>query len=408
MKIIPSFKPSISYKELRAVLLRILLNEACDQQINMFENRFALYVGVKHAIRVPSARWGLYCILESLGFREGDEIIMPAFTYFAVPAAIVRLGLKPVFVDINPCNLNIDAQKIKDNITERTRAVIPTHLCGFVCGLEEILDIAQKYNIKVIEDCAQSLGAEYKNKKTGAWGDAAYFSFGVTKNFTTLDGAMIVMDNDALADKIRRRLSKVDEAGSFLLLSRWLKACIIKISVSSILFPYIYYLIRVFSFFGIDIINAVFHEKMSAPGDLSGTCLLNGIQAGLGMTQLSDLDGKNNARMKKGLKLYESLKDFENTRTPSLEAGGKNIFSTCPILFKGKKNIKKILLKNGIDVSSGYMRNCARLDIFKEYKKECPNASRAEHEVLYLPMYPELTDSELMYMSEIIKRITGN
>lgn len=188
MRPIPSFKPSISYKQLNIVLQRVLSGDFSQRTVGVFEQRLAQYLGVKYAIRVPSGRWGLYYILKSLNLKEGDEVILPAFTYFAVPAAIVKLGLKPVFVDISSANFNIDVKKIRENITSRTRAIIPTHLCGFVCEMDEILDISNKYNIAVIEDCAQSLGAEYKNKKAGSWGDAAYFTFGITKNFTTLGG----------------------------------------------------------------------------------------------------------------------------------------------------------------------------------------------------------------------------
>ncbi len=152
MEIIPSFKPSISYKQLNTVLLSVLFGNPPEQENSAFEQKFARYLNVKYVIRVPSARWGLYYILKNLDLTKGDEVIIPAFTYFAVPAAIVKLGLRPVFVDINSRNFNIDVQEVRKNITERTRVIIPTHLCGFACELDEILNIAQRYDIKVIED----------------------------------------------------------------------------------------------------------------------------------------------------------------------------------------------------------------------------------------------------------------
>ena len=168
MKIIPSFKPAISFRQLNATFLKILFYKISGRRVDIFEDRFSEYLGVKHAICVPSGRWGLYYILESLNLEKGDEVITPAFTYFAVPAAVIKLGLKPIFIDINSENFNIQFQKIEENITEKTKVIIATHLCGFVYELDKIIDIARRYNIKVIEDCAQALGAKYKNKKAGS------------------------------------------------------------------------------------------------------------------------------------------------------------------------------------------------------------------------------------------------
>lgn len=403
--IIPSFKPAVSYKELNTILARVLFGNASEEYASVFEHKFAQYLGVKHAIRVPSARWGLFYILQSLNLKEGDEVILPAFSYFAVPAAIVKLGLRPVFVDINSENLNINIQKIRENITKKTKVIIPTHLCGFVCALDEILDISRKHNIAVIEDCAQSLGAEYKGRKTGSWGETSYFSFGVTKHFTTLGQGMIGTSNDEIADIIRGSVKDISSVSKKTLFFELLKSYIMKLATSPVLFPGVYCVMRMSYFFNIDIIENIFHEKKASLGDLPKNGQLSGIQAQLGMAQLNDLDRRNELRRKNGTGLYERMKSIRGVRIPSLETDAKNIFSTCPILVKDKKNKRKILLRKGVDVSSGYMRDCSRLEIFKGFKKHCPNASRAEEEALYLLLYPELTDSELMYISKIVKQV---
>lgn len=403
MKIIPSFRPSISYGQLNKTLLRLLINNVPEEAVTAFEQRFAQYLGVKYAIRVSSARWGLYYILQNLNLNKGDEVILPAFTYFAVPAAIVKAGLKPVFIDIDLANLNIDIQKIEENITEKTRVIIATHLCGFVYGLDRIINIARGHNIKVIEDCAQALGTEYKNKKVGSWGDAAYFTFGITKNFTTLGGGMIATNNDNLADVLRDKTKNILPMENKILFLKLIKAYIMKLTTSPILFPAAYYIMRMFSFFGIDIIDYLFDEKESLPIILPKRGKLNNIQAELGIMQLSEIDKKNAIRIEKGLEFYERLKDIMDVRIPLLEAEAKNIFSSCPSLVKGKRDKKRLLLAKGIDVSAGYMQDCSKLDIFMEFKRICPNASKAEQEVLYLPMYPELTDGELEYIAEMVK-----
>jgi dTDP-4-amino-4,6-dideoxygalactose transaminase len=404
--IIPSFKPSISYKELNTILARILFGNAPNNETSLFEQKFAQYLGVRHAIAVPSGRWGLYYILESLSLKESDEVILPAFTYFAVPTAIVKLGLRPVFVDINPENLNINIQKIRENITKKTRVIIPTHLCGFVCGgLDEIMEISRKHGIIIIEDCAQSLGAEYKGRKAGSWGDFSYFSFGVTKNFTTLGGGMIATNNDEIADIIRGSVKDISSVSKKTLFFELLKSYIMKLATSPILFPGVYCVMRISYFFNIDIIENIFHEKNSSLADLPKNGQLSGIQAELGMAQLNDLDRRNELRRENGTGLYERMKSIRGVRIPSLETDAKNIFSTCPVLVKDKKNKRKILLRKGVDVSSGYMRDCSRLEIFKGFKKHCPNASKAEEEALYLPLYPELTSCKQRCVEYVIKKI---
>lgn len=406
MKILPSFKPSISYGQLNRALLRLLFGGASEQATSKFERKFAQHLGVKYAIQVPSGRWGLYYILKGLNLKESDEIILPAFTYFAVPSAIFKLGLKPIFVDINPGNLNIDIQKIEENITEKTRVIILAHLCGFACELDGILDIARRYNIKVIEDCAQALGAEYKGKKLGSWGSAAYFTFGITKNFTTLGAGMIVTNNSELADSSRSAVKKIRPTSKMILFLKLLKSYVMKLAVSSLIFPVVYCIIKIFALFGIDIIDCIFHEKESLLNNPPKKGQLNNIQSELGIALLSDLDKKNEMKIVKGLELYRRLACIDNIQIPLLEENAKNIFSTCPILVKNKKKTKKLLLKKGINVSSGYMQDCSKVKIFKEFFKHCPHASAAQEKVLYLPIYDGLTHSELTYIVNTVIEVS--
>ena len=168
------------------------------------------------------------------------------------------------------------------------------------------------------------------------------------------------------------------------------------------------YILRIFYFFDIDIIQRVFHEKEALLGDPPERGQLNNIQIKLGMTQLSGLDSRNERVERNGTKLYAMLKDIKGIRTPFLETGAKNIFSTCPILVKDKKNIIKILLNRGIDVSAGHLRDCSRLDVFKEFSRYCPNASRSEEEVIYLPLYPELILDKQRYIAGVMKEVFKN
>lgn len=169
-----------------------------------FEKAFAEYCGVKHCVGVGNGLDALMLALKALGIGEGDEVIVPSNTFIATALAVTYTGAKPVFVDPKPETFNIDPGKIEAAVTSRTKAIIPVHLYGQACDMDPILEIAGRYHLYVVEDCAQAHGAEYKGRKVGTFGDAAGFSFYPGKNLGALGDAGAAVTNDpALAEKIR-------------------------------------------------------------------------------------------------------------------------------------------------------------------------------------------------------------
>jgi dTDP-4-amino-4,6-dideoxygalactose transaminase len=164
------------------------------------EEEIASYHGVRHAVAVASGTDALHLALLAAGIRRGDEVITTPFTFIATAEAISYVGAVPVFVDIDPDTLNIDIAKIGPAITGKTRAIIPVHLYGQPADMGGLMKLAKKHNLKVIEDCAQSFGAEYHGKKTGAIGDLGCFSFFPSKNLGGYgDGGMVTTDDNDLA-----------------------------------------------------------------------------------------------------------------------------------------------------------------------------------------------------------------
>src|SRR5213592_2706927 len=142
-----------------------------------FEKRFADYHGMHHAISASYGRMAFYYILKSLNLPRDSEIIFPALTFWVVPEMARVLGFRPKFVDIDPITFNMDPAKLERAITPNTRAVVPTHLYGQPCDMDAIMSIARANQLAVIEDCAHALGATYKGRKVGTFGEAAFFSF---------------------------------------------------------------------------------------------------------------------------------------------------------------------------------------------------------------------------------------
>ena len=173
--------------------------------VSTFEQSVASYLGVEQAIGLASGTDALVLALRALNIGPGDEVIVPAYTFFATAGTVMSVGAKPVFVDIDPASYEIDVTQIKDRITPRTKAIIPVHLYGHPAEMDPILEIAKGHNLKVIEDNAQGFGAEYKGKKTGSLGDIACLSFFPTKNLGAYgDGGMVVTNDPALAERMRR------------------------------------------------------------------------------------------------------------------------------------------------------------------------------------------------------------
>lgn len=168
-----------------------------------FEKRFAAYVGAKHAIAMNSATAALHIALIAGGIKPGDEVITTSMTFAATVNTIVHMGAIPVFVDIDPETGCIDADKIEEKITERTRAIVPVHYTGHACDMDKIRTIADKYNLFVSEDAAHAVETFYKGDLIGKKGDCACFSFYATKNICTGEGGMLTTNRDDIAAKAR-------------------------------------------------------------------------------------------------------------------------------------------------------------------------------------------------------------
>lgn len=169
-----------------------------------FEESIASYLGVNHAIGLASGTDALVLALRALNVGAGDEVVIPAYTFFATAGTVMSVGAKPVFVDIDPSTYEIDVAKIEERITLNTKAIIPVHLYGHPADMDSTLEIARKHSLKVIEDNAQAFGATYKGRKTGSIGDIGCLSFFPTKNLGAFgDGGMVVTNDGTLAERIR-------------------------------------------------------------------------------------------------------------------------------------------------------------------------------------------------------------
>lgn len=171
--------------------------------VKEFEEKFSKYIGKKYGVAVSSGTAALEVAIGVIGLKPGDEVIMPSFTIISCVLAVINYGGIPIFVDSEPDTWNMNAIKIEEKISDRTKAIMPVHIYGHPCDMAPILKIAKKYKLLIIEDAAEAHGAEYKGKKCGRFGDISCFSFYANKIINTGEGGMILTDNKQYYEKAK-------------------------------------------------------------------------------------------------------------------------------------------------------------------------------------------------------------
>lgn len=204
-KFVPVCEPMLAGNELKYVTEAVSTGwiSSSGKFVTEFEKQFAAYCGCEYGIAVCNGTIALHLALIGAGIGKGDEVILPTFTMISSAFAICYVGAKPVFVDADKDTWNIDVNKIEEKITSRTKAIMPVHIFGKMCDMEAINTLADKYNLKIIEDAAEAHGALYHGKKSGSFSDIAGFSFFANKNITTGEGGMVVTNNKEMYDRAR-------------------------------------------------------------------------------------------------------------------------------------------------------------------------------------------------------------
>lgn len=328
--------------------------------VGEFESKVAEYTGVPQAIGVASGTDALHLSLEALGIGDNDEVITTPFTFFATVEAILYTGARPVFVDIEPDTFNIDPEKIGERITERTRAILPVHLFGHPADMERIMDIARRYNLYVVEDCAQAFGATIGNRRVGSFGDAGCFSFYPSKNLGAYgDGGMITVRSEELSERIRM-LRNHGSTASYI------------------------------------------HERVGF------NSRLDEIQAGILLIKFRRIEEYNRLRREKAMKYSSLLSGL--VRCPFEKDGFRHVFNLYTIRSDKRDEIQRALFEKGISSVVYYPvpLHLQKALSFLGYRKgDFPVAEMASREVLSLPIYPELEDPVIEEVADAVKEVVG-
>jgi dTDP-4-amino-4,6-dideoxygalactose transaminase len=325
--------------------------------VQALEKETAAYLGVKHAIGVASGTDALHLALRAAGIGAGDEVITTPFTFIATAEAISYLGARPVFVDIDPDTFNIDVRCIEAAITPRTRALLPVHLFGQPAEMGPLLDICRRHHLKLIEDCAQSFGADYAGRKTGSFGEFGCFSFFPSKNLGGYgDGGLITTNDDELAAEVR----VLRNHGS---------------------------------------------RERYCHSMIGYNSRLDELQAAILRVKLGHIEEYNRLR-RENAHHYSRLLRHPQLCTPVEREGGTHVYHQYTILVSERDSIQKALQEAGIASAVYYPIPLHRQEVYRTSHGDVslPVAEEMAQRVLSLPIFPELTKDQIEGICGVILR----
>ena len=371
----PAYEPWISDEDKKIVkktLAQSMLT--LGPQLEKFENDFCKYSKAKYAVAVSNCTAALHLSLMALGIKKDDEVIIPDLTFVADANAILACNAKPVIVDINKENFFLSISNIKKNITKKTKAIIPVHIYGQVCNIEEILDVAKDNNLKVIEDCAHAVGTFHKSKHVGTLGNTGCFSFYPTKNITTAEGGMVITNSEKIAEKVRHLRNHG--------MTKSLK------SRYSSEYPWIF-----------DIKQPGYNYR------------LDEIRAALGITQLKRIKKINELRKKASSYYNKNLQNIPGIILPDMVNDKTHSYHLYTIrvtkLYKLSRNqLFKKLKDNGIRTTV-YWMPIHKYTAYRKFVKTSNilNTTKIYDEILALPLFPNISKKHQDAVIKVIKSV---
>ena len=348
-------------KEIDTVIQNVINETAFikGRYVQEFENNYALKYGVKHCIGVANGTDAIYIILKMLNIKEGDEVITVANSWISTSETISQVGAKPVFADIEPEYFTMDPDQIEAKITPRTKAIIPVHLYGQSADITKIQALCNKYNLFLIEDCAQAHFAEYNGRKVGTFGIASSFSFYPGKNLGAYgDAGAIITNDDDHANKCRMYANH----------------------------------------------GALVKHNHLIEGINSR---LDGLQASVLNIKLKYIDQWNQERLDHALLYNELLKDIKEIKTPVIRNNSKHIFHVYCIRAEKRNELKSYLSDNNIETAIHYPVSLPNMPAYRYLNYEStdfPISSDYQSKILSLPMYPELSNQQIRNVVDVIKK----
>jgi len=372
---IPLYIPWISKKDKQSMFNALKSIQLTDgPKLRKFESKFSSFVNSKFALGISNGTSAIQLALKAVGIGRGDEVIIPDLTFIATASAVLDCNAKPIPVDVD-LTLNICPNSIKNKISKKTRAIIAVHFAGNVANIQEIKKIAEKFNLKIIEDCAHALGAFFGKKHVGTFGEAGCFSFYPTKNITTIEGGMVITNSKIINEKI----SKLRNHGiNKTLIERHMGKTPWKYDIS----------------------------------DFGYNFRLDEVRSSLGLSQLARIKEISTKRIKAANYYNKKLINNEGIETPEKYCKNKHVYHLYIIKIKKKFGIDRDrihleLIKKNIFTTVHY-KPIHKFTYFKKFnfqEKDFPNTIKAYNECLTLPLFPLITKKQQDYVIQNLLKL---
>lgn len=329
-----------------------------------FEKEYARYVGAKHAVAVTTGTAALHAALVVAGVKQGDEVVVPSFTFHATAEVVLLCGAQPVFADIDPDTYTVSADTVESALTRSTKAIVPVDLYGLPADLDPLRKLARDRGVALIEDAAQAHGAEYKGSKIGSISDMTCFSFYAGKNMTTGEGGMITTNDDDYSERLR-------------------------------------------------MIRTHGEQRPYWPTAVGNNYRMNELLAAIGLAQLKKLPSFLDKRRKNAQFLSEKLRVLGKVIAPKEPEGRKHAWYVYTLRLRGanagKRNkVTEKLRSKNIGATVYYESPLHMLPLYRESstnRRPLPETEKACRQVFSLPVHPKLDESELEYVFETLKRV---
>jgi len=375
-------------------------------QVAAFEEEFARFLGGGHvrAVSTEYGRMALYFILKAMDLPPGSEIIVPALTFWVVPEIVRVAGFTPVFADIDPGSFTLSPAAMERAITPNTRAVLPTHLYGMACDLDPIMALARRHNLKVIEDCAHSLGATYNGQMVGTFGDASFFSFQAFKPLNTFGGGLAWMRDAELARRVgeyadAEPLPSTKRVESILSSGKWQHTFVRPRVFTYSLFPV---------WWAASWINAKPERYLWAavqrldplPSHYRGK--FSNVQAALGLAGLARLPEFIERTRAHARTLDTLLGDVPGVTIPRVPAGKTHVYYQYCAYVTDHEGLVRTCIRRGVDVAPMHVDVCSEMELFGRQSAPAPGAEKAMTAV-QVPMYESLSDAEIDRIGRLVR-----
>ena len=376
-----------------------------------FEAAFARRHGMEppHAVTASYGRMAFHYILKALDFPPGSEIIFPALTFWIMPAVAKALGLKVVFADIDPATFTLDPAAFERAITPNTRAVVPTHLYGLPCDMDAILGIARQHNLRVIEDCAHTLGATYDGHPVGALGDAAIFSFQTLKPLNLYGGGLALVRDRALADRVRALAHAAKWPGEKRITNRLLVGRVQRIFIKPWVFTIsMFPILWVSAWIGANP-DVYLWERIRPLDPLPDvyTERFPNVQAAIGLEALKKLDDWTEQVRAHARVMDRALGDLPGITIPAVPPKCTHVYYQYCVYGPQRDELVVKCVRNGIDIETLHVDVCPEMGMFADARVEPPGVPGAVKAAgaMQVPVYSSLTDQQIQRVARVVRDV---